>query len=106
MQMIRLYTGDDGVTHLEDMEPKDMRFPASEVVIRSQATNLPSPWHNAPLRQVLIVRTGNVKVEVEDGDARQLGPGDMVLEEDLTGKGHRGIPVDDQPVVLSAVVLE
>ena len=106
MQMIRLYTGDDGVTHLEDMEPKDMRFPASEMVIRSQATNLPSPWHNAPLRQVLIVRTGNVKVEVEDGDVRQLGPGDIVLEEDLTGKGHRGLPVDDQPVVLSAVVLE
>ena len=106
MQMIRLYTGDDGVTHLEDMEPKDMRFPASEMVIRSQATNLPSPWHNAPLRQVLIIRTGNVKVEVEDGDVRQLGPGDIVLEEDLTGKGHRGLPVDDQPVVLSAVVLE
>ena len=52
-----------------------------------------------------IVRTGNVKVEVEDGDVRQLGPGDMVLEEDLTGKGHRGIPVDDQPVILNAVVL-
>ena len=106
MQMIRLYTGDDGITHLEDMEPKDMRFLASEMFIRSSATNLPSPWHNAPLRQVLIVRTGNVKVEVEDGDVRQLAPGDMVLEEDLTGKGHRGIPVDDQPVVLSAVVLE
>jgi quercetin dioxygenase-like cupin family protein len=105
MQMIRLFTGDDGVTHLEDMEPKDMRFPATEVVIRAAPSALPSPWHNAPLRQILIVRTGNVKVEVEDGDVRQLAPGDMVLEEDLTGKGHRGIPVDDQPVILNAVVL-
>ena len=26
MQMIRMYTGDDGVTHLEDVEPIDMRF--------------------------------------------------------------------------------
>ena len=106
MQMIRLYTGDDGITHLEDMEPKDMRFLASEMVIRSSATNLPFSLAQRALRQVLIVRTGNVKVEVEDGDVRQLAPGDMVLEEDLTGKGHRGIPVDDQPVVLSAVVLE
>ena len=105
MQMIRLYTGDDGVTHLEDMEPKDMRFSATEVAIRSAPSDLPSPWHNAPVRQILIVRTGNVKVEVEDGAVRQLGPGDMVLEEDLTGKGHRGIPVDDQPVILNAVVL-
>ncbi len=105
MQMVRLYTGDDGVTHLEDVEPKDMRFTATEVVIRSAPSDLPSPWHNAPVRQILIVRTGNVKVEVEDGAVRQLGPGDMVLEEDLTGKGHRGIPVDDQPVILNAVVL-
>ena len=105
MQMIRLYTGSDGTTHLEDVEPKDMRFPATEMVVRSDASDLPSPWHNAPVRQILIVRTGNVKVEVEDGAVRQLGPGDMVLEEDLTGKGHRGIPVDDQSVILNAVVL-
>jgi quercetin dioxygenase-like cupin family protein len=105
MQMIRMYTGADGITRLEDVEPKDMRLPAAEVVIRPAPLDLPSPWHNAPLRQILIVRTGNVEVEVEDGTVRRLGPGDMVLEEDLTGKGHRGIPVDDQPVVLSAIVL-
>ena len=43
MKMIRMYTGDDGVTHPEDVEPKDMRFPASEVVIRSALLDLPSP---------------------------------------------------------------
>ena len=80
MQMIRMYTGDDGVTHLEDEEPKDMRFSASEVVIRPAPLDLPSPWHNnAPLRQILIARTGNVEVEVEDGTVRRLEPGDMVL---------------------------
>ena len=105
MQMIRMYTGSDGVTHLEDMDPTDMKFPATEMVIRSNVTDLPSPWHNSPVRQILIVRVGNVKVEVEDGTVRQLGPGDLVLEEDMTGKGHRGIPVDDEPVILNAVVL-
>ena len=34
MQMIRMYTGDDGVTHLEDVEPIDMRVPTPEMVIR------------------------------------------------------------------------
>ena len=105
MQMIRMYTGSDGVTHLEDMEVSDLRLPATEMVIRSDVTELPSPWHTSPVRQILIIRTGNVKVEVEDGTIRQLGPGDLVLEEDLTGKGHRGIPVDDEPVILNAVVL-
>jgi hypothetical protein len=55
MQMIRLYTGADGVTHLEDVAPEDMRFPATEVVIRSAPSDLPSPWNNAPVRQFLIV---------------------------------------------------
>ena len=45
MQMIRMYTGADGITHLEDVEPKNMRFPASEVVIRPAPLVLPSPWH-------------------------------------------------------------
>ena len=105
MQMIRMYTGSDGVTHLEDMDPAEMRLPATEMVIRSSVTDLPSPWHTSPARQILIVRAGNVKVEVEDGTVRQLGPGDLVLEEDLTGKGHRGIPVDNEPVILNSVVL-
>ena len=59
----------------------------------------------SPVLQILIVRIENVKVEVEDGAARQLGPADMALEEDLTRRGHRGIPVDDQTVVFSAVAL-
>ena len=106
MQMIRMYTGDDGVTHLEDMDStQELKLAATEMVIRSAVTDLPSPWHTSPVRQILIIRTGNVKVEVEDGTVRQLGPGDLVLEEDLTGKGHRGIPVDNEPVILNAVVL-
>ena len=103
--MIRMYTGSDGITHLEDMDAAEMRLPAKEMVIRSNANKLPSPWHNAPFKQILIVRTGSVKIEVEDGTVRQLGPGDLVLEEDLTGKGHRALPVDNEPVLLTAVVL-
>lgn len=105
MQMIRMYTGDDGITHLEDMDPEELRLPVKEVIIRKTVTQLPSDWHNSPVRQILIVRTGRVKAEVEDGTIRELGPGDLVLEEDLTGKGHRGLPVDDNPVILNFIVL-
>ena len=75
MQMIRMYTGDDGVTHLEDMDPtQELTLPATEMVIRSAVTDLPSPWHTSPVRQILIIRTGNVKVEVEDGTVPATGP--------------------------------
>lgn len=105
MRMIRMYTGKDGVTHMEDMNTAELKLPAKEMVIRDRAAKLPSGWHNSPTRQILLIRSGRVKVEVEDGSIRQLGPGDLVLEEDLTGKGHRGIPVDSEPVILNSIVL-
>ena len=45
-------------------------------------------WHNAPRRQFVITLTGRSEIGVGDGSSQQLGPGDMMLAEDLTGQGH------------------
>ena len=87
MQMIRMYTGSDGVTHLEDIEVSDLRLPATEIVIRSDVTELPSPWHTSPVRQILIIRTGNVKVEVEGWYDSTVGPWGLGSGRGLDGKG-------------------
>ena len=44
--------------------------------------------HPAPTRQFLALMSGRVEVETTDGTVRQLGPGDLVLLEDTSGKGH------------------
>ena len=45
-------------------------------------------WHPCPARQFLAVMKGSVEMETTDGTIRKLGPGDLVLLEDTTGKGH------------------
>jgi hypothetical protein len=45
-------------------------------------------WHPCPTRQFLALMSGAVEMETTDGTVRSLGPGDLVLLEDTTGKGH------------------
>ena len=45
-------------------------------------------WHPCPARQFLALVSGAVEMETTDGTVRRLGPGELVLLEDTTGKGH------------------
>lgn len=42
----------------------------------------------APTRQFLALLSGAVEMETTDGTVQRLGPGDLVLLEDTSGKGH------------------
>jgi hypothetical protein len=42
----------------------------------------------APRRQYSITLSGQAEIEVGDGTVARLGPGDVLLAEDLTGQGH------------------
>jgi hypothetical protein len=44
--------------------------------------------HPAPTRQFLALMSGEVEVETTDGTVRRFGPGDLVLLEDTSGRGH------------------
>ena len=45
-------------------------------------------WHCAPRRQYSITLAGEAEIEVGDGTIKRIGPGDVLLAEDLTGQGH------------------
>ncbi|OPZ44808.1 MAG: hypothetical protein BWY93_00237 [Euryarchaeota archaeon ADurb.BinA087] len=45
-------------------------------------------WHPAPTRQFLALMSGTVEMETTDGEVRHFAPGDLVLLEDTTGRGH------------------
>jgi hypothetical protein len=44
--------------------------------------------HPAPTRQFLALMTGAVEMETTDGTVVKFGPGDLILLEDTSGKGH------------------
>ena len=117
MQVTRIFTGSDGESHFEDMDiplrdlgpvgAMSRLIEATGVVFRETGPDYDLDWHNAPRRQfVLMLSGGEVEIEVGDGSKRRLGPGDILLAEDTTGRGHISRAVDDQPRVSIFITLD
>ena len=93
MSITRLYTGADGRSHLEDLDPAKhptlTTLQATKgIIFRTTEPGYFSDWHNAPRRQYVITLEGEMEIGLEDGTVRRFGPGHVTLAEDLTGKGH------------------
>ncbi len=107
MKITRLYTGSDGESHFEDIEiPLEdsgdigvvsQLQDATGIIFRETAPDYDYDWHTVPRRQYVITLRGAVDIEVGDGTIRRFGPGDILLAEDTTGKGHRSRAVNAQP---------
>jgi quercetin dioxygenase-like cupin family protein len=93
MSMTRLYTGTDGQTHIEEIDPASRPdltalHATKGVVFRATPPGYFSDWHNAPRRQYVITLEGEVEIGLADGSVHRFGPGHVTLAEDLTGRGH------------------
>ena len=109
MAIIRIYAGSDGKSHFEEIVPKlEPRsdksasaelIPGSGIVIRRFDADRSNPWHHAPGRYAVFTLGGAVDIEIGDGTVRRLGPGDILIAEDLTGQGHATREVGPEPRV-------
>jgi hypothetical protein len=113
----RVYSGTDGKSHIEEapmaLEPfKDVEGSygqgtpmesASGIAFRVFPPGYVLEWHCAPRRQYSITLSGAAEIEVGDGTVARVGPGDVILAEDLTGQGHVTRVVGNEPR-LSAIV--
>ena len=111
MKFIRLYTGDDGATHLEELtlesHPELTSLQATRgVAFRAQQPGYFSDWHTAPRRQYVITLAGAAEIGLRDGSVHRLGPGDVNLAEDVTGTGHTTRVVSDEPRITATVQLD
>lgn len=61
---------------------------ATKWLLLKADTGWDGTWHPSPIRQFMIITSGEVKVEVTDGEIRTFRPGDVILVEDLEGRGH------------------
>lgn len=48
-------------------------------------------WHPAPRRQLYLIRSGELELQVSDGEVREFGPGDALLGEATRGEGVRAV---------------
>lgn len=95
----RIYTGDDGKSHFEELDlPLTVNpagamsgpLPVNSIFFRDTSESGPTVWdyHVAPRRQFAIHLVGRTEIEVGDGECRTFGPGDLLLADDTTGQGH------------------
>ena len=59
--------------------------------------------HNAPRRQFLVVLGGELEISTTQGDSQRLGPGDVLLADDIGSKGHVSRDVGEDPLMLLAI---
>jgi hypothetical protein len=99
-----LYADENGDTHFRDIniEPAtegpdgkaSKRLPATGIIFRTTEGSYNYDWHAASRRQYVINLDASVKITASDGQARVIGPGEILLIEDVRGKGHLSQAVD------------
>ena len=108
MKVIRVYSGEDGESHLEEVELAYQPIADAEVTAMRGASGIQfrhSPpgqyidWHPAPARQYVIILQGQSKITVGDGSSHTFGVEDVLFADDLTGRGHTTEVVSDEPRV-------
>ncbi len=97
MQAVRIYTGEDGESHIEDMELPFEQVGHAMRTATQGATGVQFSklgpgqlveFHTAPRRQYVITLQGQVEIGLGDGSKRIFNVVDIELCEDLTGRGH------------------
>ena len=114
MKIVRLFTGSDQRSHFEEV---GLSFEAGErlqttvlqaasgVVFRLAPVGHVIDWHPAPRRQYVVSLLGQWEIECSAGAKRLFKPGDVMLAEDLTGKGHLSRVIGNQAHIFMTVPL-
>jgi hypothetical protein len=106
----RIFTGSDGLTHAEEITVKlapgggstatelSEMVKATGVQFRRQGPKYFQDWHPASRRQYVVTLSGRGEIELTGGKKIPIGPGHILLAEDVTGKGHisRGVGSEDR----------
>ena len=107
--IVRIYTGQDGQTHFEDLplpaeESHNVALQAgANLAFRCFLADYFGDWHTAPRRQYIFILAGQMEIGIGDGSTRRFGPGDVVLADDLTGRGHTTRSVGGVPRISATV---
>ncbi len=104
MLIHNLYTDAKGESHWRDLEVEwveetrsgklSRRLPATGIIFREVPPTYDLDWHPAPRRQYIINLDAGVELTASDGESRKIRAGEVVLVEDVTGKGHLSKALD------------
>jgi quercetin dioxygenase-like cupin family protein len=101
MKCVRLYGGQDGQSHFEEMDTGQnsplfsKMLSVDGVIFKNDPPGESVEWHTAPRQRYLITFSGSVDVRIGDGTVMTFREGDIFLAEDLKGQEHTIDPKDN-----------
>jgi hypothetical protein len=95
----RIYSDSNGDSHFEDVEIELKEegsvgklsdvIPAKGIIFREVEPSYDWNFHTAPQKQYIILLDGEIEIETSLGEIRRFNAGEILLVEDITGKGHK-----------------
>jgi hypothetical protein len=106
MHIHNLYEDEYGESHFRDVEVEweaernfskfSATLPATGIIFRETAGDYDLDWHPAPRRQYIINLNAGAELTASDGETRIVAAGEVILVEDISGKGHLSKSVGGQ----------
>ncbi|MCW3169922.1 hypothetical protein OMO38_15465 [Chryseobacterium sp. 09-1422] len=79
MKITRIFSDERGESHFEDLE----------IPFRKVSADYDYGFHHAPQKQYIVLLDGGVEIETSLGEIRKFQTGEILLVEDVSGKGHK-----------------
>lgn len=99
MNYTRIYADSQGESYFETIDLQlnhqgsvgclSVPIKVNELFFRENEPNYDWDFHTAPAQQFIVLLDGEIEIETSLGDKRRFKGGDILLVEDVTGKGHR-----------------
>jgi hypothetical protein len=118
---VRLFADSEGESHFADLEsglssvifapatpPLFVSSPldATHVSFFGAPAGWRSDWHPSSGRNLFCVISGEWEIGASDGEMRRFSQGDVLLVEDVTGKGHVSRVTSDVDSLALLIALE
>ena len=102
------FTNAEGKTRGKEIDPKIGNLNIDHTTPTEVWSFVPGrfeDFHNSPRRVWIVTMSGELEIGYKDGTKVRLGPGDVHLQDDLTGEGHTILVSSDVPRVATIIPL-
>ncbi|TAL59356.1 MAG: hypothetical protein EPN84_11375 [Legionella sp.] len=93
----------------EELNPTKIGFTSPELPVHhvffGKSPGKEQNWHNPSKKLFIIVLSGVMQIETSRGEIKNFNPGEILLAEDITGKGHKTRSPNNKPVNYLAIPL-
>ncbi len=99
MKITRIFSDINGDSHFKDIEiplinQGEIGFLSDDISVkklqfRKVSAEYNYDFHCAPQKQYIVLLDGGVEIETSLGEIRQFQTGEILLVEDISGKGHK-----------------